>query len=478
MKSPIEFEFVGQRFRAVGRRLYRGKQTETDHEFYIHVLQTTFHPGWYQQERQKPGVERHVVANWYASYCQWQKEHSTDKNRITGGWAAYPSGDVQSLLVLAYDLYCADHSMALPKKLLDRLRNKDSFQGARYELAIISILVQLDYAIEYPKDKGKKTCELIARNKSTGECFGVEAKSRHREGVLHQPGSPQQLEAVKVGVTGRLNEAISQRPSGVPFVVFIDLNLPPSGKPPMEKPWLDDIKRAIEHQGEISEQNPEKFSALFITNFSYHYEGQAIIDTGKYSTDVLTIVPQFSEQPFKRLGMLADLALAVQQYGHVPDRNDKTDLSKVALGNLQKRISFIQEFWRFLNAPKMKTTNPPTITSILVCREIVMDGNAMDLKQVGHTILSMSGQGTVDLAVYVEGHGFNPGTLKLKVTISDEGGNKVSDPPLVDATVSENGIFETKLILTSHIPFKPGRYEVRASVENGPMGVTELFMIA
>jgi hypothetical protein len=78
----------------------------------------------------------------------------------------------------------------------------------------------------------------------------------------------------------------------------------------------------------------------------------------------------------------------------------------------------------------------------------------------------------------VEGHWFEPGTAQLKIEIVDDQGNNISSPPLLEATVAENGIFEVKLLLEKHIPFRPGCYEVIASVENGPSAATEIFMIA
>ncbi len=365
-----------------------------------------------------------------------------------------------------------------PKKLIERLREWESFQGARYELAVTSFLVQLDYRIEYPKTGKEKTCELIARHPLSGECFGVEAKSRHRSGVLHEPGSREQPEELKIGVTGRLNEAIGQRPAAMPFIIFIDLNLPWSGKEGLDKPWLGDIKQAIGHQEQISESNPEKFNALFITNYSYHYEGKTVMDnSGKYAGDMIVIIPRFTEHSFKQMGNLADVSVAVQQYGYVPDRNDGSDPKKIAEEKLKKRFSILQDCARYMIGSKTTSKNPPTITTLLVCREIVMNEKALHLKYIGHTLISVSSKGTVDLCLYIEGHWFVPSTVKLKIVISDESGNKVCEPPIIPATVSENGIFETKLIMEKAFPFKPGRYEIMVSVENGPSATTELFLV-
>ena len=227
-------------------------------------------------------------------------------------------------------------------------------------------------------------------------------------------------------------------------------------------------------QGEISETNPERYAALFVTNFSYHFEGRNLLNAGKDIANSGIVIPRFSDVPFKRLANLNDLIEGVKSYERIP-RLDESPQNK----DLAEQASFVNQLYRLLLPRRQNLAKrPPTITTILTCGNLMDNKGLLDFQQVGHTIFSRSGSGTVDLWIYVEGHWFEPGTIQVKIEIVDEQGKKVSSPPLIDATVAENGIFELKLLLEKHVPFRPGSYEVTASVQNGPSAATEIFMIA
>ena len=409
---------------------------------------------WYKKEKEKPKLERHIIAKWYISYCNWQKQHATDENKVEGGWSVLPSGDTWALLTLAHDLYCLAHCIDLSKDLINRLRNKNQFQGVRYEIAIAATFVRADYKIGYLKTKGDKSCEFIATHKETGEKIGVEVKSRHRPGVLHHNGEMQSIESVKVGISRMLNQAIQQKPKNIPFVISIDLNLPPSSGTSLEdKRWLNDLKQAISNIGDINISRPEEFTALFITNYSYHYESNLPINTGTYAADIITIIPKYIKHPFKDPRTLRELMATVNTYGNVPYEWD--DSPKGVFMNKRK----------------------PKITALLTCGLIEMKDQLLRLTQVGHTIYSKSGTGIVDLWIYVEGHWFPPGIHQLKITMFDDQRKLISNPHPLDITVSANGIFEAKLLLEKHIPYKKGEYEIHASIAGAEPAITQIFMV-
>ncbi len=453
MRPIVNLIHMGYRVIGVGSTLFWIPPTETFHEFLIRFLKKVLTPEWYRVQRDAPEGERHVIAKWYASYCDWQKTHAADKNRVEGGWAVLPSGDVWAILTLGYDLYCLAHSLDLPEDLIQRLRNRDQFQGARYEVAVAATFARDDYKIDYLKSESDKSCEFIAKHEQTGEQVGVEVKSRHRHGVLHLRGDRQSIEEIKVGVAHLLNEAIQQKPSDLPFVISIDLNLPASQAPePGDKIWFNDVKQALANLGETSKEKPEQFTVLFITNYSYHYESDQAINTGAYSADTLTIIPKFAKHPFRDPRTMKRLIAAINSYGDVP--HDWNDHSK-------------GDFMR------MRT---PRITTLLTCGGIEMNGPILRL-QVGHTMISKTRSGTVDLGIYAEGHWFPPGLHELMIRILDEHGNIVSAPPPMEVTVPLNGVFEAKLVLENHIPFKVGEYEVHASIAGTETAVTQFFMV-
>lgn len=319
MRKPISINFKGKKFRAVGSRLYVGLPTQTFHEFCIQIAATDFGGGWYQKERFEPEEKRHIVANWYISYCDFTKKRSAKSRKMNGVWSVLPSGDVWSLITLGYDLYSLRHNAEVPEELIIRLKDRDSFQGGRYELAVAAIFARLDFDIVYMHDKSTKHWEFNAKHKTTGEIIAVEAKSRHRSGVLHQPGNRLPLDEIKVGIARMLNQALEQKPNDLPFIVFIDLNLPLSPDAPHpERKWWKDLEKAIAIQGIPSPDAPQNFNVLFVTNFSYHYGRKDIINTGKYSSDSCVVIPKYSKIPFKDKRTLSMIHQEVSSYGHVP----------------------------------------------------------------------------------------------------------------------------------------------------------------
>lgn len=84
----------------------------------------------------------------------------------------------QALLTLQQGIF----SLPEPLKLIERLKCRDGFQGARYEIAMAASLVRAGCDVNWinPKDAvfGVKTCELIATHRLTGVSFDVEAKKQ------------------------------------------------------------------------------------------------------------------------------------------------------------------------------------------------------------------------------------------------------------------------------------------------------------
>jgi hypothetical protein len=323
MRPIISAIFQGRRFVAVGNEYTSIPPNETFHEFLIRFLQKTITPQWYERETKKPDDEQHVIAKWYMSYCEWRTQNTREENRTKDGWSALPCGDAWALLTLAYDLYCLAHSMQLPEDLIKRIRDKDQFQGARYEIAIAATFDRADFKIEHLRKKSEKSCEFIASQENAGDKVGVEVKSRHRPGVLHQDGEILDIEDIKVGISRMLNEAIRQKPKDIPFIVSIDLNLPPSKNTPVqERKWFGDLEQAINNLGDINEDKPEEFNALFITNYSYHYERMSAINTSDYSKDMMSILPLYVKHPLKNPHSLEKIIAAYNEYGRIPSQWD------------------------------------------------------------------------------------------------------------------------------------------------------------
>lgn len=137
------------------------------------------------------------------------------------------------------------HRGELPADLLDRLRHPAQFQGARYEIAVAATFIRAGLTIKFvPRDQAKrgKVWEFTARDGSAGVEIAVETKSRHRPGALGFPGTANAETAVRGDVDGLVNEALEQDPGTMPFVIFVEVNVPPApGVPFEQRQWGRDI---------------------------------------------------------------------------------------------------------------------------------------------------------------------------------------------------------------------------------------------
>jgi hypothetical protein len=75
---------------------------------------------------------------------------------------------------------------------------------------------------ENEKDRTRKHVEFIAIHKATGQHVLVEAKSRHRAGVMGQPGT---TTSPDIKFRRLVNDAVKKDPNN-PLAIFVDTNLP------------------------------------------------------------------------------------------------------------------------------------------------------------------------------------------------------------------------------------------------------------
>ncbi len=307
----------GYRWRPVYSTLRYRPLTETFHEFILKRSFELFGEDWRQQEASLPQKEQHVFMRWVGSLFEWKKTSQTDSNKVDERvWAAAPSGEVKALLQFAYDIYCLEAIDRLPDFLLERVKNKNEFQGARYEIACAAIMARAGFEINFLDDqvRAERHCEFIAINKYTREQVGVEAKSRRRKGILNEKGQSEYSDLVK-GDVGRLfRKACSQKPKDVPFLIFIDLNVLPSpGLSLEQKPWLPDIKAMLDHHKKSSRGKPDPFTALLLTNFSYYYAGES----DGYGDEFSAVISPFPERPIQKASF-DEIWQSLNRYSHIP----------------------------------------------------------------------------------------------------------------------------------------------------------------
>lgn len=273
VRPIIAIDHMGSKFVAVGNRLLYKKTWKTVHDFLIHYLQLVFGKEWWHAELQKPFTKRHPVLQWHHHLCEQFKllpespPGTIHSSNTTGPIAAY--------LALAYDLYILAHHTLLRERLIRRLKMSDQFQGARYETYVVASCVKAGFtvALEDETDSAVSHCEFTATHTQTGSSYSVEAKSRHRPGLLGQSGVAPPLDQVNADVYVLLQKALRKR-AVHDRIVFIDVNVPPHEGRVFEAEWF---KQVVEQVGRLERSqlisNPWPPAFVFFTNHPFHYVG-------------------------------------------------------------------------------------------------------------------------------------------------------------------------------------------------------------
>jgi hypothetical protein len=310
----------GRRFRIIWNRLFGFSPEQTFHEFLDYLTLETLNPEWFRKQAALPEGERHVVVQWRKALLDLVK---TPPDTSNGGWVR--TGPVQAYLCFAYDLYWLQILNKLPKSLVRRLRDKEAFQGARYEVLVAACFARAGFDIELLDEsvKSARHCEFVATRKKTRAQVYVEAKSRRRRGVLHEPGTFDLSADVRGDVFGLYSDAIRQAPQGHPYFIFIDANLPvqvPDTMPPYgaipfdEVPWVKEIEEGLKARWS-STTGATVETAVLVTNFAPHFGGQE----GAAPLGLFAVFP--SPKPITPLidgRVLDDLVYCLRFYGTIP----------------------------------------------------------------------------------------------------------------------------------------------------------------
>jgi hypothetical protein len=129
-------------------------------------------------------------------------------------------------------------------------------------------------------------------------------------------GRPRQrpdVEELDVDVNRLLERALEKETDGRPFIVCIDLNLPPDLSTSIED-WARKLHdKVLSQHGSEATGEPDRFSATLFTNYSWHWDGRAPagnpLQVVVGSNDARVPIP---------LEWLNPIAEAVLGYGDVP----------------------------------------------------------------------------------------------------------------------------------------------------------------
>lgn len=317
-RPMIDAAWQGKRLRAVGSGFVARPEQETDQEFFVATLCHTLGDAWFQEQTSVGESDRHPLARWLWSWDEIRRSNGEAgldrKEEVDGKYSTAATGNLNSLITLAYDVYALRHAMALAvdDSIVKRLANREQFQGARYELAAAAIMVRAGYAIEWLTDTSRKLPEFIARRGASE--LVVEAKSRTRPGVLGQPGDRPEGDELQADVSRLLRRALAKDTGGRALVVFLDTNLPPSGAAPTEESLRRLHDGAMAWRGAATTADPDPFSLVVLTNFSWHWNGS---ERAKGAERVM-VIPNYPTIPLAP-DDLASIVEAVDQYGLPPE---------------------------------------------------------------------------------------------------------------------------------------------------------------
>jgi hypothetical protein len=198
--------------------------------------------------------------------------------------------------------------------LLERLKHRDQYQGARYEIAIAAVFARLGFDIEFLDSKklAGRHCEFIARHSEKGITVAVEAKSKHRPGVLHFKGAASESDLLKGDIRSLLEKAATQNPGDIPFMIFVDLNAPRAPDVDLPaKPWFSELLDSVDVFPESSAAAPDPFNAIVITNHPFHYDADQQAGIGVCICD-----SSFSKH-HSRFGAISLIQQGLNNYGKV-----------------------------------------------------------------------------------------------------------------------------------------------------------------
>jgi len=318
IRSDIGTNYKGYKFVAVGSRLFYSKKWKYFPDFLLEYLPTTLGEEWHQTELLKPLKEQHQFVILRKKAHEFLEKHKEEGQR-----GVIPNGFLAAYLTLAYDLYVVENNGRLDDELLRRLKHRDHFQGARHEVFAEATCLRAGYTVKHEDetDRSKRHVEFTAIHKATRQKISVEAKSKHRRGVLGFRGEPQQEKELRLRFGVLIRDAIKKNPSH-PLVIFLDTNLPiavaekifgPASTNPLTPPRMfmkmcDRIRK--EHNGR------DPYNLVVLSNHPHHYAKEEEADPRKHLLSIMSRIPI---KQVTKIEAIVDIHEAANKYGNIPN---------------------------------------------------------------------------------------------------------------------------------------------------------------
>lgn len=310
---PVSMVRDGHRYVSVGNTLIPFDPQKTYLDFLYEHLQTVLGRSWIHTELKKTSDEQHQIIKLYMSVGEIQRRHARKEGRL---YVLDGSGPLQAWFHLAYDLHVLTHHAALNAKVLERLKHRNEYQGARYEICIAAAMIRagFDVSHEDQQDTSSKHFEFVAMFRKTKERVAVEVKSRHRAGVQDFAGSKTENPQPKLGIGHLLHDAL-KKPSVYPKIIFIDLNAPPLEGDLPNANWSKEFRNTLLNK-EKENQGTLPASAVVLTNSPHHYADD--VTPNPLSSYMIKEIPDSTYTTLNR-EILNAIAQSLSQYGNIPN---------------------------------------------------------------------------------------------------------------------------------------------------------------
>ena len=314
---PIMFTpAFGEQLVAVRNEIFKVPEKSTFTNFLFNHGLHRLGDAWLEAQNRHPLTEQHPL---FILHGQAMEFVNQQPRKPEGHVCVVPNGPLSFCERFYYDLYIVDDNNMLDADLLHRLRNREKFQGAMHELFVEATCLRAGFRIIREVHAGPKprNVEFIAVHNATQQHIAVEAKSRHRDGVLGIPGERDDHADTRFGKL--INNAASKDPNN-PLAIFVDTNLPIGEAEDFYRPVSLDPVLLSEQISSVAERvrlpdGRDPYNLLVFTNHPQHYaEGRR---AGSQDRWAAIISPNPRVQLFHE-SALKDLMKALDLYGNVP----------------------------------------------------------------------------------------------------------------------------------------------------------------
>lgn len=316
VRPIISTDFKGKKVVVVGNRLHFSNRWKTFTDFLFDYIPHTMGKEWWDAQTKLPEGERSPVFGWKTSVDDFRKK-AEEKVQPGGIYEATPNGPTHAYLSFAYDLYVLRDNLKFQEEIIARLKRREHFYGARYELLVAGTFVRAGFDIKYENESDNRTKhpEFVATHRNTSLGFDVEAKKRQRAQKIGDAAF--NAGQARIDVRGLLAGAIGKF-RGRPLIIFLDLDLPPLDGNPFGKPWSKELLETQTEAGDRGADGRDKCNLLIYTNYpiDYHldtYPGFSYI----VSMTTVPAIPISSQTPFD------DIVKAINQFGKIPNFFDE-----------------------------------------------------------------------------------------------------------------------------------------------------------